>query len=134
VRALRWILLPLVVIGCAVVTFVLFLRIYSYIVDACSARYALDFPFCPAPWAPAVFSVLFCVGSIIGAALCIAAAYTVAPAARCRAVRVTVIALACLTLYLFFIHRRWEFLFALIAAFVAEFFIRRHDLRSTPNT
>jgi hypothetical protein len=72
--------------------------------------------------------------AVVGAALCIAAAYTVAPAARHRAVRVTVIVVACLTLYLFFIHRRSELLFALIAAFVTEFFIRRHDLRSTPNT
>jgi hypothetical protein len=81
-----------------------------------------------------VFSVLFCVGSIIGAALCVVAAYTIAPTARHRSVRVTVIVVACFAVYLFFIHRRWELLFALIAAFAAEFLIRRHDLRSTPNT
>ena len=133
-RTLRWILLPVVVIVCAVLTFVLFLHIYSYIEDTCAARYGLDFPFCPAPWAPAVFSALFCVGSIIGGAFCVAAAYRVAPTAHCRAVRVTVIVVACFTLYLSFLHRRWELLFALIAALAVEFLIRRRHLRSTPST
>jgi hypothetical protein len=133
-RALRWILLPLVVTGCAVVTFLLFLRIHSYVEDTCAARYGLDFPLCPAPWAPTVFSILFCVGSIMSAALCVGAAYIVAPTARYQAVRVAVIVVACLTLYMLFIHRRWELLFALIAAFAADFFIRKHHLRSTPNT
>src|ERR1700686_4665188 len=133
-RALRWILLPPVVIGCAVLTFALFLQIYTYIEDTCANRYGLDFAFCPEPWAPAVFSILFCVGSIIGGAFCVAAAYRVAPAAHCRAVRVTVIVVACLTLYLSFLPRRWELLFALIAALAVEFLIRRRDLRSTPNT
>jgi hypothetical protein len=49
-------------------------------------------------------------------------------------VRVTVIVVACFTLYLSFLHRRWELLFALIAALAVEFLIRRRDLRSTPNT
>jgi hypothetical protein len=122
------------VAGCAIATFALFLRIYSYAMDSCAARYGLDVPICPAPWAPVVFSVIFCAGSVTGAALCIAAAYTVAPTARHRAVRITVIVVACLVLYMFFIHRRWELLFALLAAFAVEFLIRRRDLRSTPNT
>ena len=134
VRTVRWILLPLAVTGCALATSLLFLRIYSYVEDTCAARYGLDIPLCPAPWAPTVFSILFCLGSMMSAALCVAAAYIVAPTARSRAVRVTVIVVACFTLYMLFIHRRWELLFALIAAFAAEFLIGKHDLRSTPDT
>jgi hypothetical protein len=134
VRVLRWIVLPLIVAGCAVATFALFLRIYTYIVDVCPADYGLDIPLCPAPWAPVVLSAVFCVGSVVGAALCVVAAYAVAPVARSRAVHITALLLALLAIYMFFIHRRWELFSAVIAAFGASFLMSRHHLRSTPNT
>jgi hypothetical protein len=127
-------LLPVVVIACAVLVFVLFFEIYSYIEYTCAARYGLDFIICPAPWAPVVFPAIFCVGSIIGGAFCVAAAYRVAPTAQCRAVRITVIVVACFTLCLSLLYRRWELLFALAAAFAVEFLVRRRDLRFPPNT
>jgi hypothetical protein len=125
-------LLPIAVISAVVLMFVLFLEIHQSLMDLCTRGYAVDFDLCPVPWAPAVFSALFCLGSALGGTLCIVAAYIVAPSARRRTVAVTAIAISGLALYLFFLHWWWQLFFGIISAFTAVWIISRGHPRLQP--
>ena len=133
-RAIRWALLPLVVIGAAVLTSVAFFHVYQRVMDSCTRQYAVDFDFCPAPWAPAVFAGIFCFGSAFGGALCIVAAHFVAPSVRHRTVRIVAAGIAVLVLYLFFLHWWWQLLFAIIAAIITILVLSPRHARLQPHT
>ena len=123
----RWILLPVAVLITTLSVVLLFMHIERTIVSICAQHYDLDVDICPAPWAGAVSSGLGCFGSASAAAFGVFAAYAAAPAARITTARVTAAVLACLALWLFFVHWSWQLLFAVGAVIAATLCLSHHE-------
>src|SRR5437763_12102820 len=109
-RALRWLLLPVAVGVSAALAFILTLCFVSAANAFCPADQLVSGDVCTARWAPAAYSIGFCIATSVGALLAVFSAYYIAPSAQRFVVWCIVAVSAILPFYL--VQQRfpdWEF-------------------------